>query len=57
MSLDDYKSDAKRTAENFPKAWNKLFEMLYNCSSARDVHIQGFEMRFFKKPLRMDPFD
>ena len=57
MSLADYHSDAKRTAENFPKAWNKLFEMLYNCRNTRDVHIQGFEMKVFKKPLRMDSFD
>ena len=42
MELTDYHIDAKRT---FPKAWNKFFEMLYNCKNARDVHIRGLELR------------
>ena len=57
MELADYNSDSKRTNENFPKAWNKFFEMLYNCKNARDVYIPGFKLRWFKKPLMMSPFD
>ena len=57
MELTDYNSDAKRTTENWPKAWNKFFEILYHCKNARDVHIRGFELRWFKKPLMMRPFD
>ena len=57
MDLADYNSDAKRTTENIPKAWDKFFEMFYNCKNVRDVHIRGFELRWFKKPLTMSPFD
>ena len=57
MDLADYNSDAKRTTENIPKAWDKFFEMFYNCKNVRDVHIRGFELRWFKKPLMMSPFD
>ena len=57
MQFTVYDSDAKRTTKNYLKAWNKFFEMLYNCKNARDVHIRGFELRSFKKPLMMCPFD
>ena len=45
MELTDYNSDAKRTTENWPKAWNKFFEILYKCKNARDVHIRAFKLR------------
>ena len=57
IQLADYHSDTKRTTENFLKAWNKFFEMLYNCKNVRDVQILGFKLRWFKKPLMMCPFD
>ena len=57
MELSDYDSDAKRTTDDLLKAWNKFFEMLYNCKNARDVQIRGFELRWFKTPLMMSPFD
>ena len=53
----DYNSDAKRTTKNFPKAWNKFFEMLYNCKNASDVYIRGLELRCLKKPLMVSPFE
>ena len=48
--LTDYNSDAKRTSKNFPRAWNKFFEMLYKYKNVRDVHIWGLELRWLKKP-------